>query len=70
APAHPHNAARGTFVEFHGAQAPAPGPRFSRTPGELRTISCAPGAHTDEALAAWGFGRDEIDALREAGAVG
>ena len=32
APAHPHNAARGTFVEVDGVRQPAPAPRFSRTP--------------------------------------
>jgi crotonobetainyl-CoA:carnitine CoA-transferase CaiB-like acyl-CoA transferase len=29
---HPHNAARGTFVEVGGVRQPAPAPRFSRTP--------------------------------------
>ena len=32
APAHPHNAARGTFVEVGGVLQPAPAPRFSATP--------------------------------------
>lgn len=32
APAHPHNAARGTFVEVDGKVQPAPAPRFSVTP--------------------------------------
>ncbi len=36
APAHPHNLARGTFVEHDGALQPAPAPRFSRTPGRIR----------------------------------
>ena len=31
APAHPHLAARGTFVEHDGVTQPAPAPRFSRT---------------------------------------
>jgi alpha-methylacyl-CoA racemase len=31
APQHPHNRARGTFVEIDGAVQPAPRPRFSRT---------------------------------------
>lgn len=29
---HPHNAARGAFVEVDGVRQPAPAPRFSRTP--------------------------------------
>ena len=33
APRHPHNAARGSFVEVGGKLQPAPAPRFSRTPG-------------------------------------
>lgn len=32
APGHPHNAARGTFVEDDGMVMPAPAPRFSATP--------------------------------------
>lgn len=32
APHHPHNAARGNFVEEDGLVMPAPAPRFSRTP--------------------------------------
>jgi len=32
APKHPHNVARGTFVEVDGVMQPAPAPRFSRTP--------------------------------------
>jgi alpha-methylacyl-CoA racemase len=36
APAHPHMAARGTFVTRHGVTQPAPAPRFSRTPSAVR----------------------------------
>ena len=32
--AHPHNAARGTFVEVGGEIQPAPAPRFDRTPAD------------------------------------
>lgn len=31
APKHPHNVARGTFIEIDGVMQPAPAPRFSRT---------------------------------------
>jgi alpha-methylacyl-CoA racemase len=34
APRHPHNVARGTFVEVDGVVQPAPAPRFDRTPAE------------------------------------
>jgi alpha-methylacyl-CoA racemase len=32
APSHPHNAARGTFIEVDGVMQPAPAPRYSATP--------------------------------------
>jgi alpha-methylacyl-CoA racemase len=69
APSHPHNAARGTFTEVGGVMQPAPAPRFSRTPGAVARPPSHPGQHTDEALADWGFGADEIAKLRDAGAV-
>jgi len=69
APDHPHNAARGTFVEVEGIVQPAPAPRFSRTPGEVRRPPSPPGADTDEALSAWGVPAGTVAALREAGTV-
>jgi alpha-methylacyl-CoA racemase len=69
APAHPHNRARGTFVDVDGVTQPAPAPRFSRTPPEVRSPPPRPGQPDDAALAAWGFTTRDIDALREAGAV-
>jgi alpha-methylacyl-CoA racemase len=38
---HPHNVARGSFVEVDGVLQPAPAPRFSRTPLELRDGTAA-----------------------------
>jgi alpha-methylacyl-CoA racemase len=67
---HPHNQARGTFVEIDGVTQPAPAPRFSRTPGAVAGPPAVPGSHTDEALADWGLSGDEIAKLRSAGAVG
>lgn len=69
APAHPHNVARETFIEVEGVTQPAPAPRFSRTPGEVRSGPVAAGQHTDEALADWGFDADDIAKLRDVGAV-
>jgi len=43
APSHRHLAARGTFVESFGMVQPAPAPRFSRTPGAVRTAPPRPG---------------------------
>jgi alpha-methylacyl-CoA racemase len=70
APAHPHHRARETFIDVGGVTQPAPAPRFSRTPGSVRGPADAPGAHTDTALADWGFSTGEIAQLRAGGAVG
>jgi alpha-methylacyl-CoA racemase len=69
APDHPHNKARGTFVEVDGIVQPGPAPRFSRTPGEVQGPPPEPGQHTDEALSAWGLPADRIAELRKSGAV-
>jgi alpha-methylacyl-CoA racemase len=58
---HPHNVARGTYVEHEGLVQPAPAPRFSQTPAQLTTPPARPGANTVEALAAWGItGIDQL----------
>jgi Asp-tRNA(Asn)/Glu-tRNA(Gln) amidotransferase A subunit family amidase len=67
---HPHNRARGSFVEVDGVMQPAPAPRFSRTPASVKGGPPPFGAHTREALAVWGFAAEEIEALHEQGAVG
>ncbi len=69
APNHPHNAARKTFVEVDGVVQPAPAPRFSRTPSEVRRPPSPPGADTDDGLTGWGLSSDAIAALRSAGAI-
>lgn len=61
APSHPHNVARGTFVEKDGLVQPAPAPRFSRTTANLTSPPEAAGASTIEALTAWGI--SNIDQL-------
>jgi alpha-methylacyl-CoA racemase len=63
------NRERGVFVEHDGVVQPAPAPRFDRTPGAIRSAPPAPGEHTREALADWGFAGGELDALRESGAI-
>ncbi|HET8595247.1 MAG TPA: CaiB/BaiF CoA-transferase family protein [Intrasporangium sp.] len=67
APAHPHLAARRTYVERDGLVQPAPAPRFSRTPGALTTPPPTAGSGTREALAAWGI--EDVDELIESGAA-
>ncbi|WP_372088454.1 CaiB/BaiF CoA-transferase family protein (plasmid) [Tistrella mobilis] len=69
APEHPHNRERGTFIEIDGVLQPGPAPRFSRTEPGRPTPPPAPGTHTDEGLADWGFSADEIAALKASGAA-
>lgn len=69
AAAHPHNVARGTFIEIAGVPQPAPAPRFSRTVARVDSPPAHPGQHTREVLADWGFANDRIDALISAGAI-
>lgn len=65
APRHPHNAARGSFIEVGGHLQPAPAPRFGRTPSDRPAPPPEPGADTEAALAAWGLGAGEIAAYVE-----
>ena len=68
APEHPHNRARGTFIEVGGVVQPAPAPRFSRsTPARPRPPLT--GATGEDVLADWGFTPDALDALQKAGAI-
>lgn len=70
APLHPHNIARGSFVEVDGVAQPAPAPRFSRTPAGPPTPPRSPGADTRAALSAWGIAPERIDALVTARVLG
>ncbi|MFE7379215.1 CaiB/BaiF CoA transferase family protein [Streptomyces zhihengii] len=54
AAAHPHLAARSTFVDHGGVTQPAPAPRFSATPGALTRPPALPGAHTADVARDWG----------------
>jgi len=65
---HPHIAFRETVVTRDGIAQPAPAPRFSRTPGSIRSgpdetgeVSCA--------LAEWGVPPPRIEGLLDAGIV-
>lgn len=64
APQHPHNVARGTFVNIDGTVQPAPAPRFSRTPGEARSSSVETGEHM---LRRWQVDPQVLEALCGAG---
>jgi alpha-methylacyl-CoA racemase len=65
APGHPHNVARGTFIEVGGVRQPAPAPRFSRTPAAIPDPPPAPGSDTEAVLTSLGYSPAEIAALRD-----
>jgi len=65
APAGEHLAARGTFTEEFGVVQPASAPRFSRTPGRIRSTPSEPGADSVDVLRRWGFADSDIELLIE-----
>jgi alpha-methylacyl-CoA racemase len=65
APNHPHNKARGTFVEVGGIIQPNVAPRFSRTPSAVQGPPPQAGADARSALADWGVSESEIARLME-----
>jgi alpha-methylacyl-CoA racemase len=69
APAHPHNRARGIFVEQDGVVQPAPAPRFDRTPSVLPPAAPAIGCDSLAILRKLGRSDAEIEALMSAGVV-
>jgi alpha-methylacyl-CoA racemase len=66
---HPHHVARASFVDMAGVPAPAPAPRFSRTPGAVAGQPPAPGDDSASVLTDFGFSATEIADLRAEGAV-
>ncbi|SDH81051.1 alpha-methylacyl-CoA racemase [Actinokineospora alba] len=69
APTHPHNIARGTFVEIGGTTQPAPAPKFSRTVPAIPTQPSDARADTGAVLAELGVPAEEIERLRAAGTI-
>jgi alpha-methylacyl-CoA racemase len=69
APSHPHNLARGNFLEVDGVTQPGPAPRFSRTPAGPVSPPPRPGEHTDALLARHGLDAAAIARLRADGIV-
>jgi len=66
---HPHNQARNSFIDVDGLMQPAPAPRFSDTPGEVRHGPVPPGQNSRAVLSDWGFSRAEVADLESSGAV-
>ena len=65
--AHPHNVARGNFIDVGGVKQPAPAPRFSRTPGEVRRKPPERGEGGAAALTDWGVDAAAVAKLRALG---
>jgi crotonobetainyl-CoA:carnitine CoA-transferase CaiB-like acyl-CoA transferase len=71
----PHTQAREMMIEvdhpeFGKVKQVGIGPKFSETPGRVRSTAPIRGTHTDEVLREAGFSEAEVAALREAGAAG
>jgi alpha-methylacyl-CoA racemase len=64
APAHPHNVARGTFIDIDGVTQPAPAPRFSRSTPSVGAAASKPGADSAAILSAWGWSEADIETLK------
>ena len=69
AAAHPHNRARDAYFEIGGITQPAPAPRFSDTPAEVRSPPAAIGGDAGQLLLEAGYSVAEIEALRASGTV-
>ncbi|OLR94273.1 CaiB/BaiF CoA transferase family protein [Actinokineospora bangkokensis] len=69
ATAHPHNVARGSFVEVGGRVQPAPAPKFSRSAAGVPTPPSQPRADTAEVLAGLGVADDDLARLRGRGVI-
>ena len=65
--AHPHNAARRSFVQTGKVDQPAPAPRFSRTPGAIRRAPPERGEGGRQALMDWGFSASELEKFKSSG---
>jgi alpha-methylacyl-CoA racemase len=69
APEHPHNRARGTFVEVDGVAQPAPAPRYSRTCADPPRAPRREGEDGGAILAELGFAAEETAALYQKGVL-
>ena len=67
APDHPHNRARGTFIQVGDVTQPAPAPRYSETETKA---PAPPIMDADALLAELGYAPERIAALREAKIIG
>lgn len=66
---HPHNKARGAFVEAGGVIQPAPAPRFSASAERAPGMAAKIGADGDAILRELGRSQEDVARLREAGVI-
>ena len=66
---HPLAVEREIFAHRDGVIEPAPAPKFSRTPGEIRNAPVDPKSDTRATLCAWGVPQGRIDELAAAGVI-
>lgn len=66
---HPHNLARGTFIDVAGDRQPAPAPRYSVTQTAIPAAAPMPGDDTDAILESLGLDVATRAALHDAGTV-
>ncbi len=69
APRHPQNRIRKTFIDLEGVIQPAPAPRLSRTPPEIKNPPPQPGSDTETVLLEMGFSPERINTLKAAKAI-
>jgi alpha-methylacyl-CoA racemase len=70
AAAHPHNAARDSFISVDGVAQPAPAPRWSKTPAAAPRLLEDPAQDGIDLLREMGYAETRIVELRAAGIVG
>lgn len=66
---HPHLKARETFIERDGVVQPAPAPRFSKTPGEVRHMGGEQTEKTTDILKDWGLSEADYNGLQASGNI-
>jgi alpha-methylacyl-CoA racemase len=69
APDHPHNRARGTFIDPDGVMQPAPAPRYSRMHATEPAPPRQAGEDGEAILSDLGYSADDIATLRREGAL-
>lgn len=69
APDHPHNIARGTFIDINGVKQPGPMPIFSRSQPLKPEAPQVEGMSTDEILAELGVSEEQVALFKQSGVI-